>query len=194
MPLLFAIVLGVGVGLVLGGRPQHLVRLRFRWPALIFLALGLQLAIFTDAARIPLALIPGLYLMSSLLAMAWVIRNLSIAGFPCLAVGALSNVLAIAANGGRMPVDRGLLARAQGDRYVQAVALGRARTHSVLAGPHTNLLWLTDRFLLPLPGPFATVVSPGDLLIGLGVIWFVAAAMRAPGSAGAPNSAYKTAA
>ncbi len=194
MVLLVAIFAGFGLGLLLGGHPQYLLRLRPRWAALIFAALVLHLAIFTDVLGVPLSLVPGLYLLSNVLAAGWLLRNIAIAGFPCIMVGALSNLLAIAANGGRMPVDRRLLAEASGSAFVQAVGSGQVRIKAVLADAHTNLPWLTDRFLLPRPFPLPTVFSVGDILIGLGVIWLVAAAMRAPASAGRPRSAAERAA
>ena len=50
----------------------------------------------------------------------------------------------------------------------------------MIATSKTRLPWLTDRFLLAPPFPFPTVFSVGDLLIGLGVAWLIAAAMRPP--------------
>jgi len=180
MFLLVAILVGVAAGWFLGGRPGHLARLQLRWPGLIFLALVMQVVIFTSWFPVPRSLLPFLYVLSNVIALVWLGRNIRVAGIACVAIGAGSNLAAILANGGRMPVDGTLLSRARGAAAEAAIASGRSPSNSVLADSHTHLLWLTDRFLLPPPFPFPTVFSIGDLLIGLGVAWLIAAGMRSP--------------
>jgi Family of unknown function (DUF5317) len=180
MFLLVAILVGVAAGLVLGGRPGHLAHLQLRWPGLIFLALVMQVVIFTTWLPVPRSLLPFLYVLSNVIALVWLGRNIRVAGIPCAAIGAGSNLAAILANGGRMPVDGTLLSRARGAAEEAAIASAQSPSNSVLADSHTHLLWLTDRFLLPPPFPFPTVFSIGDLLIGLGVAWLIAAGMRGP--------------
>jgi hypothetical protein len=181
MFLLIAILIGLAAGLALGGRPRNLVRLLLRWPLLILVALVIQLAIFTSWVPVPRTLLPGLYILSNANALVWLGRNIRIQGVPCVGLGAVSNLAAIVANGGRMPVDGALLARARGAAAETAVALGQSPTNSVLSSGQTRLPWLTDRFLLAPPFPFPAVFSIGDLLIGLGVAWVIVAGMRSPG-------------
>ena len=88
------------------------------------------------------------------------------------------NLVAIATNGGRMPVDAALLTQTRGPAFAQAVAQHRVATNAVIADSATRLSWLTDRFVLPPPLPSPVVFSIGDLLIGAGVVWLVAAGMR----------------
>ena len=180
MFLLIAILVGLAAGLLLGGRPGHLVRLHLRWPGLIFLALVMQVAIFTSWLPVPRSLLPFLYVLSNVIALTWLGRNIRVQGIPCVAIGAVSNLAAILANGGRMPVDGSLLSRARGAAAEAAIASGHSPSNSVLLNSHTRLLWLTDRLLLAPPFPFPTVFSIGDLLIGLGVAWLIAAGMRPP--------------
>lgn len=177
MSLLSAIVVGVAFGLALGGRPANLMTLRLRWNTLIFGSMALQLALFTGLS-IPPPIVTMAYLLSGGLALAWLGRNLKVAGVPCIFLGGLSNFLAIAANGGRMPVEAALLARSRGIDYVKALADGRITSNSSLASSHTQLRWLTDQFLIPPPWPLPTVLSVGDLLIAAGVVWLIATAMR----------------
>jgi Family of unknown function (DUF5317) len=180
MFLLIAILLGFAAGLIFGGRPGNLARLHLRWPGLVFVALAIQLVIFTSWSPVPPALVPILYILSDLIALVWLGRNIRIGGIPCVALGSVSNLAAILANGGRMPVDAALLTRARGAATAAAVASGHSATNSVIATGQTRLLWLTDRFLLSPPFPFPTVFSVGDLLIGVGVGWLIAAGMRRP--------------
>ena len=181
MSLLSAIVVGGLVGLALGGSFRNLVRLRLRWNALMFAALAIQLVIFSGLSHnLGDAAVTGLYLTSNGIAAFWLLRNLRLQGVPCITVGWLSNMAAILANGGRMPVDATLLAQTRGAALVQAIASGRLPTNGQLAGPHTRLVWLTDRLALPHPFPFPNVYSVGDVLIWAGVVWLLTAAMRAP--------------
>ena len=175
MSLLIAIVIGVALGFALGGRPGNLLEVSLRWNALVVLGLALQVLLFGPLNVLPAPSVPALYLLSNAIAAIWVIRNLAIAGLPCIGLGALSNVLAIAANGGRMPVDAALLTQTRGAAFTQAVAEHRVPTNAVIADSSTRLTWLTDRFVLP---PSLVVFSIGDALISVGVIWLIAAAMR----------------
>jgi hypothetical protein len=190
MFLLIAILVGLAAGWIFGGRPGNLVRLHLRWPGLIFLALVMQVAIFTSWLPVSPALVPILYVLSDVIALVWLGRNIRIAGIPCVALGSVSNLAAIVANGGRMPVDGTLLSRARGAAAETAVASGHSATNRVIATGQTRLAWLIDRFLLAPPFPFPTVFSVGDLLIGLGVAWLIAAGMRSPSRvvASGPNS------
>jgi hypothetical protein len=91
-----------------------------------------------------------------------------------VALGAISNLLAITSNGGFMPADAGALATAGLDG----------------AGDHTNSVVLedpafrplTDIFAIPAGMPFANVFSIGDVLLGVGIIVVIASAMRRPSS------------
>jgi len=86
----------------------------------------------------------------------------------CGALGAYCNELVRAANGGRMPVEgHGMLS-----------TLGNRTDTYVLGGPHTNFAWLDDRFQLP--APFPGIASAGDILIAVGMAWFVATLMLRP--------------
>jgi len=179
MSLLSAILIGVALGAALGGRPRRLGQLPLRWNALVFGSLAIQLFLFTGLS-IPVQVVTVLYLLSGGLVIGWLARNLSIAGIACVMLGGLSNFLAIAANGGRMPVEPNLLAQARGAGYVSALAAGRVTSNSSLADSHTSLRWLTDQILIPPPWPLPTVLSAGDIVIALGVIWLITRGMQPP--------------
>jgi hypothetical protein len=69
---------------------------------------------------------------------------------------------------------------------VLAAVNSRASTYE-LAGPHTNFAWLDDRFLLP--PPFPGIASAGDILIAIGMAWFVAMLMlRRPAATAAEDA------
>ena len=171
MFMLWAIPLGLALGALLRGSLDGLFALGFRWAPLAVGGLLVQLVLFTAAGdSVAGSLGPPIYILSTLAVFVSVARNWRIAGMPIVAIGALSNLIAITANGGFMPAD--------------AAALAEAGFNG--AGDHTNsvvladpvLRPLTDIFALPAAVPLANVFSVGDVLIGVGVVVVIVAAMR----------------
>jgi hypothetical protein len=172
MFVLYAIPIGILVGYLLGGRLDRLSALRLRWVPLILFGLLVQVAIFTDAGgRLVGDAGPAVYVASTAAVLVAVLRNLIVPGVALIAAGAGLNLVAIVANGGRMPADPAALTSVGG--------LGSGYTNSVIT-THPLLWPLTDLFALPSWLPLANVFSVGDVLIGLGVALTVALAMRAP--------------
>ena len=144
------------------GRLSRLTDARLRGPALILIALAIQVVIIT--------LLPGgapllhkvLHLGTYVLAAAFLWLNRRIAGVLLVAAGTVLNVLAISANGGVMPASRSAL-RAAG----QLVNTKEFLNSTALAYP--KLLLLGDVFATPRSWPFANVFSLGDICIALGV-------------------------
>jgi hypothetical protein len=180
MFILYAVVIGLILGLVVGGRPAGLAAIHFRWGWLAVLGFAIQVVLFSAPVTEHIgSLGVPIYVGSTALVLAALLRNLSITGLAVVAVGAFSNMAAIATNGGYMPADPGALA-----------ALGRApetvySNSSVVA--HPALQPLTDIFAIPHGIPFANVFSVGDVLIGLGVVVAIVVAMkRAPSGPESP--------
>ena len=171
MFLLYAIVIGLVVGFLVGGRPSGLASLEFRWAPLAILGLAIQIALFSGPVSDRVGdLGPWIYVASTSLVLIVVLRNLRITGLPIVALGAFSNLLAIVANGGYMPASPGAAA---------AAGRGTATTYSNSAITDGAVLApLTDIFAMPQWMPFHNVFSIGDVLIGIGVFVAIVAAMR----------------
>lgn len=171
MFILYAIVLGVIVGLLAGGRADGLAALRFRWAWLFVAGLAVQLVLFSApvAARVGDLGVP-IYVASTALVAAAVVANLRVRGMALVVLGAACNLAAILANSGYMPASESALA-ASG-----RVAASDYSNSSIAA--HPALGFLTDIFALPRWLPLANVFSVGDVLIGAGVLVVIAAAMR----------------
>ena len=184
MFILYAIPVGMLLGLLLGGRPTGLAALQFRWPWLIIAGLLVQVVLFTDAVAARVGELgpgigPVIYVGSTAAVFAGVLRNVRIPGMALVALGALSNLAAIAANGGYMPAGAAAMA-ALGKTDPTIYSNSAVVTHPALEP-------LTDIFAIPAWVPFANIFSIGDVLIGLGVVVIVAAAMRLdPASVGSP--------
>jgi hypothetical protein len=111
-----------------------------------------------------------LYVGSTALVLAVVLRNVRLPGLALVAVGAAANLAAIVANGGYMPASAGALGALGKD-------VGSAYSNSaILADP--ALEPLTDLFAMPGWLPFANVFSVGDVLIAAGIAWATAAALH----------------
>jgi hypothetical protein len=166
-------VAGIFAGFIFGGRASRVLSPGAPVPVRPLLAAGaiLVLSEFTPG---PLSwLLPlGLAVTAGI----WAVWR-HIYPIACGALGAYCNEVVRAANGGRMPVE---------GHDVLAAVNSRASTYE-LAGPHTNFAWLDDRFLLP--PPFPGIASAGDILIAIGMAWFVAMLMlRRPAATAAEDA------
>ena len=170
MFILYAIIVGLAVGTLLGGRWSALGSISIRWAPLILAGFLAQNVLFSEAvaSRVGDAG-PILYVVSTLMVGAAVVRNLRIPGMPLIVLGALSNMAAILANGGFMPAAPGALAA------VGKTAPTIYSNSAVVARPALEAL--TDQFALPHWLPFANVFSVGDVLLGVGIVVLVVATM-----------------
>lgn len=146
------------------------VRVRW-WPlALVATALWLGPGASTDTTVRVAATIVAL---ASLLAVGLV--NHDRPGMTALTAGVTANGLVIVANAG-MPVSADAVR-----------ALGGSPAELPLTGPHhlltvdTNLSWFADTWGVSVLG---AVLSPGDLLVGLGVVGLLAASLSPDPAAG----------
>jgi lipoprotein signal peptidase len=175
--IVYAVPLGLLLGFLLGGRLEGLSTVRFRWAWLAFAGLAAQVVLFGGAVD---GLVgsagPGLYVASTVAVLVAVVRNIAVPGLALVALGAVSNLAAIVANGGYMPTDPAALAFA-------GLEPSEGFSNSVV-DPDPALRPLTDVFALPAGMPMANVFSVGDVLIGVGVaVTIVHAMRRRPGQA-----------
>ena len=171
MFILYAIPVGILVGFLLGGRLAGLAAIQFKWAWLIMLGLAIQLVLFSDyvTERIGWVGVP-IYVLSTLAVAGAVAANFRIRGMPIVLAGAVSNLAAILANGGYMPTSVAAL-ESLGHEFTGAYS-------NSSFDPNPALPWLTDIFAMPAWMPQANVFSIGDVLIDLGMVVVIAAAMR----------------
>lgn len=175
-----AIPIGIVAGWLLGGRLEGLGEIRFRWAPLAVLGLLAQVLLFSSLAQgLSAGVVAALYVGTTAAVFVALMRNVRMTGLPIVAVGALSNLTAIAANGGVMPADAAALSAAGLDPTTGPT------NSAVLASP--ALQPLTDIFAIPAWVPLANVFSIGDVLIGAGLVVAIAAAMRRPTDAAQPD-------
>jgi hypothetical protein len=168
--LLVSIAVALALAPVLGGHPSRLLHVELRSGWLVGLALALQIVLFSrTGAHVPGRLHAAAHLASYALLVAFALRNRRLRGLWLVCSGMALNLLVIALNGGRMP----LLASA-----ARTAGLDPTGYANVSLDAH-RLWFLGDVLALPQQLPFATVVSPGDVLIALGAVAFVVVASAA---------------
>jgi hypothetical protein len=172
MFILYAIPVGLVIGLLLGGRLSGLGEIRFRWAGLAAVGFAFQVLLFSEPVTARVGdLGPPIYIASTAIVFVAVLRNVAIRGMPLIAAGAASNLLAIVANGGYMPASPS--AAAELGRNASETYSNTAIMQSPALAP------LTDVIALPSWLPFTNIVSIGDILIALGIVVVIVAAMRA---------------
>src|SRR5262245_8644384 len=92
------------MGKLLGGSLSALSEVRFHWIGLALVGLFGQVVLSSDQvpSRIGSAG-PALYILSTLMVLAALLRNLQLPGLEVVSAGAFLNLLAIVTNGGYMP-------------------------------------------------------------------------------------------
>lgn len=165
MILVVFVVLAMALVPLARGRLSALLDLRIRWAGLLLVALALQLlpALVQGGAD---AWRTGAHVASFPVGLAVVWANRRLPGIWAIGLGALSNGVAIVANGGLMPASLSAL-RTAGLETSPDVFLNS----DVLADP--QLLFLGDVFAIPEAWPFANVFSVGDVLLALGAAYTI---------------------
>jgi hypothetical protein len=175
--LLDAAVLTIVIGVIAGGRLGRLKDLDLRAPAAFMAAAALQVVLLVLGAAklsLPAGVGPGIHLASFVLLLVGLWLNRHLPGVRLVGLGAFLNFLVIAANGGSMPVDRGLAERAGSDRLVELLDSPDYTMHEP-ATEATRLRPLADVLPLPMvPRPgFFSPGSVGDILVTVGACWLI---------------------
>jgi hypothetical protein len=103
-------------------------------------------------------------------------RNRRLAGMGVTLIGVTLNLIAIVANGGYMPIPPEALARiGAGDAaYLMPTGSIVLGSKDILLPPSEARFWmLGDILVIPEPLPRPTAMSVGDVILAIGVFWFV---------------------
>jgi hypothetical protein len=164
---LLPIALALPLALLCGGRLGRISSLKLRGLWLFFLAVGIQVVAF------PFAFLPWttgeeaakvLWLVSYGCLLVAAVLNRRILGAQVVAVGMALNLVAILANGGRMPAT---------PEAMEAAGLSFAVKHNSVAASDPNVPSLVDRFAAPEWVPLTNVFSVGDVVIAVGAVVLV---------------------
>lgn len=178
--LLSAILVGLVLGAVAGGQLPRLADLRLSWIWLLGAALAVRLlaglSISTDVGAPDFFEAWGLPVTYGLI-VVWLYRNWSVPGLQVAAIGVTLNTIAVLLHGGKMPVFEGSLIAAG----LTAADLVGDPFHVILTATSTaEFVRQGGMFgdVVPIPIPvLRDVISVGDVLLWLGIVWAIAAAM-----------------
>lgn len=155
-------------------RSLVLPSLHLEW--LVFAAVIPQILTFFIpglAKVVPETLVPYIQILSMSGLIVFVAINIMKTGFVILGVGLVSNFLAIATNGGWMPISVKTLTRLHPEIAVESWKVGQRLllTKDRIQSPErTNLAFLTDILNLPSWISYKFAFSVGDILIAIGMI------------------------
>ena len=164
MLVLVASMLAVVSAGLLGGRLSALVRVPLRASWVPLTALLMQVVILQVVQSGPRPLLVGVHILTYLMAAAFIWLNRAVPGLMLLSVGAASNGVTIAVNGGTLPASASAMAAAHIQKDPTVFLNAGTVAHPVLG-------WLGDNFAWPAPLPFANTFSIGDALIVAGVTY-----------------------
>jgi len=180
MILLFAILAGISAGFLrafLSGNRYRPAHLSHSWLVIAaFLPQVLAFYFPLTRAAIP-AWLASLCLVSSqigLLVFVWLNRKLP--GLWIFGIGLAANLLVIVANGGLVPLAPATVAGVYPDLNPDEGSVGSRLGWSkniVLPGSDTKFSFLSDCIRLPVWLPWQYAISPGDVLIAIGIFWLL---------------------
>jgi len=179
MFLLWAVLLGLLLGLLRRGSLANLGRLELRGLWLILPALLIQILIFPLGPHEPIVKVgtPYLHLLSYLFLLAFIFLNRRYFEILIMGIGLVLNFVVIAANGGYMPASAEALRRAGMEDIAAILEQGLYHGNTVLMSPETRLNLLGDWLYLPAVVPLANAFSIGDLFLALGIVLLLAIKM-----------------
>jgi hypothetical protein len=151
-----------------GGSLRRLAMLRVRWLWLGPVAVLIQTILVTIAPGGSETVHAVIHIGTYVLLGAFLWGNRRVAGVSVIAVGAFLNGLAITVNGGVMP------SAATAERLAGLTGGSGFHNSAVVAHPH--LLWFGD--IIPVPWPLPNVLSVGDCIIFLGLLFLLHRACR----------------
>jgi hypothetical protein len=178
--ILIALCLALLVGLAaVGGRVSNLAHVQVRWAWLAPLAFLMQAyLIFFPAERAGGLLSARSLLLTAshvlLFVVVWQNRHLS--GVKLLGLGLALNFLVMVVNSGFMPITPEALVQIGYDGNASQLETGYivGRTKNMVAEAGEARLWfLSDIMVIPRPFPIPTALSLGDVLIVLGLFFFL---------------------
>ncbi len=179
MLLLWALIFGLLIGLFRHGNLGNLAHINLKGRWLILGALVVQLLIFPLGHSAPLLQTGTEYLhfLSYFFLLMFIVLNRHYLGFIITGVGLALNIIVISANGGYMPASAEALRNAGLDQVAAILESGIHHGNTILMNADTKLNFLGDIFSAPKYIPFSTAFSIGDILIGLGIVVFLAIEM-----------------
>jgi hypothetical protein len=173
--LLAVVVISVFLGYVFGGRLHRLEALLPRWWGLVIIGLGFQfIRVPEGASGTDLVIRTAVLSLSYTLLVAFALINVRMPGMFLVVIGLACNFAVIAVNGGMPASAEALIDSGQVDVIAYLQEEGAQKHH--LLTDEDELTFLAD--VIPIPQPIGQAISVGDVIVYIGLIWLIVAAMR----------------
>ena len=181
MFILYAVVLGIVLGYAAKGKIVNISKRPLYWKLLPAVALAIQLVIFSKLELIktlPVQFIVIFHLVSYILLIVFLIKNINNSGIAIAGTGIFLNSLVIFMNGGYMPAIPDNVKNTSFNSTAELINRGETVNNSIKLTNDTFLPWLGDIFHMPSWMPFSNVFSIGDVLIAAGICVYIIVNMR----------------
>lgn len=156
---------------------KNLIHIPLKLPFFLFISFLIQfLVVYLGGKEIDLVLKFGpLFYVISFLLLLWVIyKNSEVKGMKIIFIGIFINFLAITMNGGQMPVSPEAMNTASLDTLYKTVESGNYVTHTLLTANDNIIAKIAGDFIpIPPPHPRPRVISIGDIMMTIGVIYML---------------------
>lgn len=182
--ILEAILTALILGWALRGSLCRLADARLNYAWMIFVPLGLAIAssALNRAHAVPLSspIFGAVHILGLVTWIVFTAANISIPGAKLILAGLVVNLIAVAANGGTMPVSYAGLVAAYGKEGAKHWMEVFPQVKHMLIDHTTRLSLLCD--VVPIPRPFSMgfVYSIGDIITSIGGFVAIVALMRTP--------------
>ncbi|AIE61401.1 DUF5317 domain-containing protein [Bacillus methanolicus] len=167
------IILSFIVGFLRKGNLKAMSQLKIKWGWVFPLLLAIQFLIFAFQNDVKiLGQISGyIYIVVYILGMLFLFMNRHHKGFMLILIGVFLNFLVMAVNGGRMPVSLEAASVLE-PGYLKALKEELYAKHAILT-ESTKLGFLGDIIPLTKPYPRTQIISIGDVIMNIGIFFFI---------------------
>lgn len=172
--ILEAIILGVLIGIFRNGRFYNLIEVEFKGWYFVFLGAALQIIpiAFTKLTE-EISFLSWAPFAGVCLIWLGVLMNHKLKGFKLLAFGAALNLLVMLLHGGKMPIHLGFAEHFGISAIVESVKSGTMANLMPFDQAHGIFKWLGKVIPIPRPYPLAKMISIGDFIISIAIVYFI---------------------
>jgi hypothetical protein len=169
-----AIIIGFILGIIRNGRLNNFSEMRFRGGIPIIVAfIAFVMPYILGIMGISYELITIFPYAAALIALFVAILNFDKSGMKLIIVGGLINVVIMGLNHFQMPVDLTKMSISGLDALVLSVKEGTVINYVDVVGAHFLSPFLGKVLVLPSAYPFNKLLSLGDILMSLGIVFLV---------------------
>ena len=172
--ILEAIVLGLALGFVRNGRLNNFADMKFRGGFLIILGfIAFVMPFISGILGFDLDNIQLYPFIAGIIGMLVIIFNIEKSGMKLILLGGLINLIIIGLNHFQMPVDLTKMAAAGMGSLVDSIQSGSIINLIGLENSHFLSQYLGKIFILPSWYPLNKLLSIGDIIMSIGIIFLV---------------------